>query len=132
MSVVKSGARTTPVVFDALEERANQLTGQDAMRARLWLTEEGVQDLHGRGRLGPFGEFADAEVDRLRAGLDELRDGPLEDEIPGGSRGGIVEDQVAVLDGGRGRLLGRCTLGGRHDQLRKNCACRGASRGVTR
>lgn len=66
----------------------------------VWLTEEGVQNLHGGGSLRPFGEFADIQVDRLWARFHQRRDGALEDHAPGEGRGGIVEDEVAVLDGG--------------------------------
>lgn len=79
-----------------------------------WLTEEGVQNLHGCGSLRPLGEFADVQVNRRWTGFNKRRDGALEDHSPGQGRSSIVEDEVAVLDGGRRRLLGRCALGGRH------------------
>lgn len=113
MSVVKRGARTTPGVDISVRD-VYQRYASEIYRERDGLTKERVQNLHGSRSLRPLGEFADIQVHRLWARFNERRDGALEHETPGQGRGGIVEDEVAVLDGRRGRLLGRSALGGRH------------------
>lgn len=79
------------------------------------LTEEGVQDLHGGRGLDPFRLFAGGDVDEARSAAGGERGNCVcEDGSPSYGGDGIVEDEVGGFDGGGGRLLGRCLLGGSH------------------